>query len=82
MGKKARGLPSLDLIRGFEVVACHMSITRAAAESFVTPPAVSGQIKALEEQLDIVRFRRMNRALLLTYVAVTMESSLHRFAAR
>lgn len=66
MVKKAHGLPSLDLIRGFEVAARHMSFTKAAAELFVTQSAVSRQIKALEDHLGVALFRRMNRALLLT----------------
>lgn len=59
-------LPSLDLIKGFEAAARHLSFTRAAAELFVTQSAVSRQIKALEEQLGVELFRRQNRALFLT----------------
>ena len=50
MYKATRPL-SLDLIRGFEAAARHMSFTRAAAKLFVTQSAVSRQIKTLEEQL-------------------------------
>ena len=59
-------LPSLDLLRGFEAAARHMSFTRAATELFVTQSAVSRQIKALEDKLGVPLFRRLNRALLLT----------------
>ena len=38
-------LPSLDLLRGFDAAARHLSFTRAAAELHVTQSAVSRQIK-------------------------------------
>jgi DNA-binding transcriptional LysR family regulator len=59
-------LPSLDLLRGFEAAARHLSFTRAARELHVTQSAVSRQIKTIEERLGVTLFRRMNRALLLT----------------
>ena len=59
-------LPSLDLLRGFDAAARHLSFTRAAVELHVTQSAVSRQIKALEEHLGVTLFRRLNRALLLT----------------
>jgi len=62
----SRTLPSLDLLRGFEAAARHLSFTRAADELFVTQSAVSRQIKALEDRLGVRLFRRFNRALLLT----------------
>ncbi len=62
----AAGLPSLDLIRGFEAAARHLSFTRAAAELHVTQSAVSRQIKALEDHLGAKLFTRLNRALKLT----------------
>jgi len=65
-------LPSLDLLRGFEAAARHMSFTRAAAELNVTQSAVSRQIKTLEEQLGVALFRRFNRALLLTEEGQTL----------
>ena len=60
------GLPSLDLLRGFESAARHLSFTRAASELFVTQSAISRQIKALEDHLGVQLFRRFNRSLLLT----------------
>jgi DNA-binding transcriptional LysR family regulator len=59
-------LPSLDLLRGFEAAARHLSFTKAARELHVTQSAVSRQVKTIEDQLGVRLFRRMNRALLLT----------------
>jgi LysR family transcriptional regulator, glycine cleavage system transcriptional activator len=59
-------LPSLDLLRGFEAAARHLSFTKAAQELHITQSAVSRQIKTIEEQLGVTLFRRLNRALLLT----------------
>ena len=59
-------LPSLDLLRGFEAAARHLSITRAARELFLTQSAVSRQIAALEESLGTPVFRRRNRRIELT----------------
>jgi LysR family transcriptional regulator, glycine cleavage system transcriptional activator len=67
-----RTLPSLDLLRGFEAAARHLSFTEAAKELHVTQSAVSRQIKTLEEQLGITLFRRLNRALLLTEEGQTL----------
>ena len=62
----ARALPPLDLLRGFEAAARHMSFTRAAAELFVTQSAVSRQVQALEEFLGVELFERRHKALALT----------------
>ena len=59
-------LPPLDLLRGFEAAARHLSFTRAADELSLTQSAVSRQIKALEEHLGAALFKRQHRALLLT----------------
>ena len=63
-----RRLPSLDLLKGFEVVARHLSFTKAAAELCVTQSAVSRQIKQLEEHLGVRLFERRTRAVVLTDV--------------
>lgn len=57
---------SLDLLRGFRAAAKHLSFTRAAEELFLTQPAISREIKTLEEQLGRPLFRRVNRNLELT----------------
>lgn len=59
-------LPPLSALRAFEAVARHLSFKRAAEELFVTPAAVSQQIKALESYLGGPLFRRLPRALELS----------------
>ena len=59
-------LPPLTAMRNFEVAARYLSFTKAAEELFVTQAAVSHQIKALERNLGVSLFRRLNRALVLT----------------
>jgi hypothetical protein len=66
MQRQLRELPPLDLLRGFEAAARHLSFTKAAAELFLTQPAVSRQVHALEETIGVVLFQRRHRALLLT----------------
>lgn len=59
-------LPSLTALRAFEAAARHLSFKTAAAELYVTPGAVSQQIKGLEEELEVKLFHRRTRALALT----------------
>ncbi|HEX2829737.1 MAG TPA: LysR substrate-binding domain-containing protein [Burkholderiales bacterium] len=59
-------LPSLDLLKGFEAVARHLSFTKAAAELFVTQSAVSRQVRQLEAHLGVRLFERRTRAVVLT----------------
>ncbi len=59
-------LPPLTALRAFEAAARHMSFSKAAAELNVTPAALSYQIKALEADLGMPVFRRLNRAVELT----------------
>jgi LysR family glycine cleavage system transcriptional activator len=59
-------LPPLTALRAFEAAARHMSFARAADELFVTPAALSYQIKALETEVGQPLFRRLNRAVELT----------------
>ena len=72
MPNRARDLPSLDLLKGFEAAARNLSFTKAAAELFVTQSAVSRQVKALEDQLGVALFRRRHRELRLTEEGQTL----------
>jgi LysR family transcriptional regulator, glycine cleavage system transcriptional activator len=66
MASPARALPPLDLLRGFESAARHLSFTRAAAELFLTQSAISRQIQALESFVGTPLFERRHKALILT----------------
>lgn len=74
----SRKLPNLNAMRAFEAVARHLSITRAAEELNVTQAAVSHQIKALEERMGVMLFRRHNKGLLLTKEGQAMVKPLTR----
>lgn len=62
----ALGDLSLDLLRAFEAAARQRSFTAAAAEIGTTQPAISQQIKRLEDQLAIRLFDRIYRGIELT----------------
>lgn len=66
MANPNRPLPPLDLLRGFESAARHLSFTRAAGELFLTQSAVSRQIQALEEFVGVALFERRHKSLVLT----------------
>jgi LysR family glycine cleavage system transcriptional activator len=59
-------LPSLKFLRTFQIAASRLSFKAAAEELFITPSAVSHQIKALEEQLGVALFDRGAHSLALT----------------
>ncbi len=59
-------LPSLKFLKTFQIAAKHKSFKAASEELFVTPSAVSHQIKSLEEQLGVALFERGVRSLTLT----------------
>ncbi len=56
----------LNGLRVFDAAARHLSFTRAADELAVTPAAVGQQVRALEDTLGVVLFRRTTRGLELT----------------
>ncbi len=57
---------TLRQLRVFETVARHLSHTRAAEELLLSQPAVSMQIKQLEEHVGIALFEQIGRRLHLT----------------
>ena len=59
-------LPPLSALRAFEAAARHMSFSKAAEELFVTPAAISHQIHALEQDLGVRLFHRLNRSIELS----------------
>lgn len=74
-----RRLPSLNAVKAFEAAARNRSFTRAAEELFVTPGAVSQQVKALEAELGLKLFNRERQRLVITeagreYLSVVREA--------
>ena len=57
---------TLRQLRVFEAAARHLSLTRAAEELHLTPPAVSIQIRQLESHAGAELFERVGRKLRLT----------------
>jgi LysR family transcriptional regulator, glycine cleavage system transcriptional activator len=75
-------LPPLSALRAFEAAARHMSFSKAADELHVTPAAISHQIHALEQDLGVSLFHRLNRSIELTASArVLMPGLPEAFAA-
>jgi len=75
----ARKLPPLHLLHLFESAGRNLSFKKASEELFLTPSAISHQIKALEENLGIALFTRQARGVKLTvagtsYLAVVQET--------
>ena len=66
----------LNALRVFDAAARHLSFTRAADELAVTPAAVGQQIRALEDMLGVVLFRRTSKGLELTDEAMAGLESL------
>lgn len=66
MVRRHYNLPPLNTLATFEAAARHGSFKEAAAELSVTPGAVSHQVKALEDELDVRLFERRHRGVALT----------------
>ena len=66
----------LHLLAAFEAVAKHRSFTRAAEALYLTQPAVTRQIAALELSLKTRLFERMGKTVLLTHAG----EKLHGYA--
>ncbi len=56
----------LNGLRVLDAAARHLSFTKAADELAVTPAAVGQQIRALEDMLGVILFRRTSKGLDLT----------------
>jgi DNA-binding transcriptional LysR family regulator len=57
---------TLRQLKVFESVARHLNYTRAAQELFLTQPAVSMQVKQLEESLGVALFEQLGKRIHLT----------------
>lgn len=71
-------LPSLPALRAFEAAARLGNLAAAAKELFVTPGAISHQVKALESQLGYALFARQGRGLVLTPEGRRLAATVNR----
>ena len=75
-------MPSLRALRAFQVAGRHLSFKLAADELYITPSAVSHQVRNLESFLGIDLFFRKTRALELTGAGVKYHEFLDGMFAR
>ncbi len=73
---KPRHPVPLNALRAFEVAARCLSFQAAAEQLFVTPAAVSHQVKHLEAYLGVKLFHRGNRSVELTTEGARLAASL------
>ncbi|RVD60961.1 LysR family transcriptional regulator [Mesorhizobium sp. M2D.F.Ca.ET.185.01.1.1] len=65
----------LNAIRAFEATARHLSFSAAGEELHVTHPAISHQIRRLEEWLGVALFHRDARKVRLTEAGLALQAS-------
>ncbi|MEM8749214.1 MAG: transcriptional regulator GcvA [Pseudomonadota bacterium] len=70
-------LPPMNALKAFEAAARLLSFQKAAEELFVTPSALSYQIRQLEEHLQTSLFDRHNRAVSLTEAGARLYPGVH-----
>jgi LysR family transcriptional regulator, low CO2-responsive transcriptional regulator len=73
---------TLRQLRIFEAVARHASISRAAAELHLTQPAVSMQVKQLEDQIGLALIEQIGRKLSLTEAGHELRKQAARIATQ
>jgi DNA-binding transcriptional LysR family regulator len=57
----------LRQLRHFTAVASHGNFSRAAKALHLTPPALSRQVKGLEDELGVALFKRESNSVSLTH---------------
>ena len=75
-------LPSTKTLRAFQLAARSGSFKTAASQLFLTPSAVSHQIRALEEELGVALFHRGARTLPLTDAGSTYLAEIEHLFER
>jgi DNA-binding transcriptional LysR family regulator len=69
-------------LKVFRVVARHMNFTRAAEELLLTQPAVTQQIKALEDEYGVPLFDRSGGRIALTAAGAALLPYAEQLKAR
>jgi DNA-binding transcriptional LysR family regulator len=73
---------TLQQLRLFESVARNGSFTRAAEEMFLTQPAVSIQVKRLEEQVGLPLFEQVGKKIFMTAAGKALYGASRDILAR
>jgi len=73
---------TLRQLRTFEAVARHQSISRAAAELHLTQPAVSMQMKQIEEQIGLPIVELVGKRMFLTEAGQALRGHARAIAER
>jgi DNA-binding transcriptional LysR family regulator len=68
-------------LKTFVAVAAEGNLTRAAERVFTSPPVVSAQLKALEDELGVRLFDRTPRGMVLTTAGQRLLAEAHRTIA-
>lgn len=79
---KRRLLPSTSMLIAFDSAARTGGFTAAAEELNLTQAAISRQVRALEDQLDVKLFRRANRKITLTDAGRAYAREIHQALRR
>ena len=82
MNKISQRPLALDWLRSFDAVARRLSFSAAAEELHLTQPAVSRQIKGLEEELGAPLFHRGTRRVELTSAGLALHRTVEPALAR
>ena len=72
-----RLFPSISMLMAFDSAARTGSFSAAARELNLTQGAVSRQIRALENQLDVTLFKRVGKTVQLTEMGNVYEQEIH-----
>ncbi|MEO1191545.1 MAG: LysR substrate-binding domain-containing protein [Pseudomonadota bacterium] len=78
MANLKRKSPSANSLVVFDVTSQHLSFSRAAEDLGTTRVAVSNQVRALEEHLNVRLFERVHRGLRLTAAGALLAESVAR----
>lgn len=73
-------MPAMELyqLKTFIAVAAEGNLTRAAERVFTSVPAVSAQVKALEDELGVKLFERSSKGMTLTEAGHRLLEEAHR----
>jgi len=71
-------LPPLNAVRAFDAAARHLNLRRAAGDLYVTPGAISQQVRQLEEWLGVRLFDRRARGVELTEAGAQFHAAVAR----